>query len=75
MATKGAEALKTLVTPPRVNAAEIAERCKVSTQAVSAWMQGRMLPAPARMRILQEAYGIPMESWTEETTAPEKAAG
>lgn len=68
--TRGAEALKSLVTPPRVNAAEIAARCEVSTQAVSSWMQGRMLPSPARMRILQDEYGIPMEAWTEDS-APE----
>lgn len=64
--SRGAEALKTLVTPPRVNAAEIAAKCEVSTQAVSSWMQGRMLPSPARMRVLQDQYGIPMEAWTEE---------
>lgn len=68
--TKGSQALRKLVTPPRVNQQTVAERCKVSQQAVSGWMQGRAKPTPDRMRVLQDEFGIPMEAWTEDP-APE----
>ena len=73
--TKGAVALREMVAPPRINQAEIAEACSVTQQAVSGWLSGRAKPTADRMRILQDKYGIPMESWTEQVaaTGPEAA--
>ncbi|MBA3964158.1 MAG: helix-turn-helix transcriptional regulator [Chthoniobacterales bacterium] len=63
--TKGAQALQRIVAPPRVDQEEVANNCEVTQQAVSGWVKGRAKPTPDRMRILQDKYGIPMESWTE----------
>lgn len=64
--TKGSEALRLMVAPPRVSQFEIAQACDVSQQAVSAWARGHMQPTPERMRVLQDRFGIPMESWTDD---------
>lgn len=69
--TKGAVVLRGIVAPPRVNQAEVAEACAVTQQAVSGWISGRAKPTADRMRVLQDLYGIPMESWTEPATDTE----
>jgi transcriptional regulator with XRE-family HTH domain len=63
--TKGAQSLRNLVTPKRIAQQEVADKCGVSQQAVSSWMQSRAKPTPDRMRVLQEVFDISMESWTD----------
>ena len=62
----GSELLRALTTP-QAKQVEVAQRLGVSQQAVSAWMSGVSRPSYERKRKLQELYGIPVDSWDEES--------
>lgn len=64
--SKGAVALATKLAPkPQVNQTELARQLDVTPQAVSAWLSGKALPAPALMAKIEDIMGVPMRAWTE----------
>ena len=48
-----------------MTAAELARKLGVSPQAVSGWIKGKAVPAPEKLRALEDVTGIPMRAWTE----------
>jgi len=72
--TKGAEILRSLVSPKQHTQASIARELKVTPEAVRHWCTGSAKPKDKLRRRLEKLTGVPATSWDEPVQQQEQRA-